>query len=543
MSYRRHSLITTTQIRRTASSLNASINRYIREKEKLQALQSAKLEYYKLAAKSAVFTTIHKDLDSLRSIARAQSQLNRLTLDKYRRRTFAIPKPDLDSARERVANEAKQKIHSIFFWTNKEKREDYISSHLSIRLVDYVKEWEGLKVSFEKSEDKIERVYNEKALAEYNSKKRSLEDFLVPSNSTILNKADKLLANIELPFDISTKLSFEEQDGTLIFDIDFPDENIIPRQKGNILKSGKLSIKDKTQKECHYDYVMAVCGTAYKIAAEAFNISARVNYIAVYAHSERMNDKTATISDDYLYAVVFDRDTFSGVIVSGNFIPHIEFASFPHKISMTSQFVFKCIDPNNLDGPTKRLSQPEGEDSYTLSIPGMRNPLKITITSNSPDSKYNPNRAFSLDDGSGFDYLGYHDWKEVNPSEIVLNEGESIPEWSHMYVYSRSDINKAEKRIQSAYLQIRQDFLNGKFYDLSGDGKTNYGFVLFFDLFAAYAAGKSDIKQLCQELDVLTIVCGKTERYIKRTFEKCFKEVPKLQEDKDYATAFFSMGR
>ena len=541
MSYRRHSLITTTQIRRTASSLNASINRYIREKEKQQALQSAQRGYYQLKAESEVFTTIHEDLVSLRSISKAQRQLDNLVLDRYERQSYDVPKPDLHSAKERVAKEARRQIHSVFFWTNTSKREEYISNHLSERLVEYIKEWEAEKDLFEKRQDEKEKAYNDKAQADYDSEKLALEDFLIPTDNEILNKADKLLADIELPFDISTSLSFEEKDGTLFFDIEFPGEDIIPAQKGNLLKSGKLSIKDKTQKERHYDYVMATCGTAYKIAAEAFNISARVNAVAVSGHSVRMNDKTATISDDYLYSVVFDRNTFSDIVEAGDFIPHLKFVFFPHKISLTSQYLFKSIDPSQLDEASRTPPSSESENAFTVKIPGISSPLKITITSNIPDAKSNPNRAFSPNDGSGFDYLGYHDWKDVAPSDIKLEDGSSIPDWSHMYVYSRSDINKAEKPIQAAYLQIRKDFLNGKFYDLSGPGKTNYGFVLFFDLFASYAAGKSDIQKLCKELDVLTIVCGKTERYIKRTFEKCFEEAPKPQEDRDFAAAYFNM--
>lgn len=541
MAYRRHSLITTTQIRRTTSSLNASINRYIREKEKQQALQSAQRGFYQLKAESEVFTTIHEDLVSLRSVSKAQRQLDNLVLDKYDRPSYSVPKPDLNSARERVTKEARKQIRSILFWKNREKREEYVSSHLSERLVEYTKEWEADRDLFEKHQDEKEKDYNEKALADYNSEKRALEDFLIPSDNEILNKADKLLADIELPFDISTSLSFEEKDGTLFFDIEFPGEDIIPNQKGNLLKSGKLSIKDKTQKERHYDYVMAICGTAYKVAAEAFNISARVNAVAVSGHSVRMNDKTATISDDYLYSVVFDRNTFTDVVESGDFIPHLKFVSFPHKISLTSQYLFKSINPAQLDEPSGKPVSTENENSFTVNIPGIGSALKFTITSNIPDAKSNPNRAFSPNDGSGFDYLGYHDWKDITPSDIKLEDSTSIPEWNHMYVYSRSDINKAEKQIQEAYLQIRKDFLNGKFYDLSGPGKTNYGFVLFFDLFASYAAGKSDIRKLCKELDVLTIVCGKTERYIKRTFEKCFEEAPKPQEDRDFATAYFNM--
>lgn len=540
MAYKYRSLFTATQISRTASSLNASINRYIREKEKQQAYQGDLREYYSLKAESDVFTSIHEDLESLRSVSEAERLLNNLTLKKYERRIYSEPLPDIASAKNRVEKEARRKIHSILFWTNKEKREEFVSTHLTERLEEYIKEWQKQKDAFEKRQDEREKEFNEKAQAEYDSEKQELESFLKPSDNTILQRADKLLTEIEIPFDITTRLSFNNEDGTLYFDIEFPDESIIPRQKGNILKSGKLSIKDKTQKERYYEYVLAICGTAYKIAAPAFNISARVKNVAVSGHLVRVNERTATLNDDYLYSVVFDRETFSNTVLSGDFIPHLKFVDFPHKISLTSQYVFKSIDPIQLDNAADSRAASEHQRDSIVSIPGLGSAIKVSITSNIPNDNSNPNRAFSLDDGSGFDYLGYHDWNDIPPSDINLQDCSRFPEWCHMYIYSRSDINNANNTIQEAYLQIRKDFLNGTYYDLSNPGKTNYGFVLFFDLFAAYAAGKSDIKKLCKELDVLTIICGKTERYIKRTFERCFEEVSKPQEDKDFAAAYFN---
>jgi hypothetical protein len=527
------SLFTATNIRRTASSLRASINRYERERNKQLAYESAQREYYRIQAESEVFTTIHDDLAPLRSIEEANRQLEKLVIDTYDRASFDVPKPTLDESRSRVAKEARKQYRTFLFWSDKEKCNEYITAHLSERHAEFTKLWEQEKAEFEKAEDVKEQSFKDKAQAEYDAKKKEIDAFLTPSNNVILNEADKLLAELELPFDVSTTFDFDSEKGQLIFDIEFPDESIIPQEKASILKSGRLSVSNKTKKELHYDYVLAVCGVSYKIASLAFNISARVKAVAIYGHILRIDDKTATLKDDYLYAVIFDRETYSNVVSSGEFIPHQKFVFFPHKISLTSQYVFKSIDPKNLDDSLV--------DSTIQKFARSLGEIKFTITSNIPNSKSNPNRAFSPDDGSGFDYLGYHDWKEVDSSEITLSDSSSFPDWEHMYVYSKSDINKADLQIQSSYLQIRRDFFNGVYYDLSSPGKTNYGFVLFFDLFSAYAMGKSDIKKLCKELDVLTIVCGKTERYIKRTFNNCFEEVTKPQEDKDFASAYFNL--
>lgn len=527
------SLFTQTNIRRVVTSVNSSINQYNREKEKQQAYQNALYQRNVISSRSNVYTSVHKELAPLKNVSLEQLKLSRLTVDTYARQSFNVPQPGIDQARASVEKEARKQFHSFLFFTDKKKCSEYVETHLSERFNELTKEWERQKIDFEKEEEEKERLFNKEAQAKFNAEKEKINDFLSPTDNRILSKADSMLVDLKLPFDISTSFAFEGETGRLSFDVEFPDESFIPTQKATILKSGKLSVSNKTKKELNLDYVTAICGVAYKIAASAFNISARVNSVAIFGHIVRINDKTATFDDDYLYAVIFDRETFSNIVGSGDFIPHMKFAFFPHKISLTSQYVFKPIDPKKL------------EDSVTDTVESkVSNGLSKTefkITSNIPNAPSNPNRAFSPDDGSGFNYLGYHDWMDVEPREITLEDSSVFPDWDHMYVYSRSDVNKAEPAIQQAYLQIRSDYLNGKFYDLSGPGKTNYGFVLFFDLFAAYAAGKSDIQKLCKELVVLTIVCSKTERYIKKTFDNCFKEVNKPQEDKDYAASYFNM--
>lgn len=138
-----------------------------------------------------------------------------------------------------------------------------------------------------------------------------------------------------------------------------------------------------------------------------------------------------------------------------------------------------------------------------------------------------------------FEFLGEHEWKELPPSDIKLAGDFSFPEWEHTYIYSRTAILDASKEIQEAYKSIRRAFLDGVYYDLSDTTRTNYGFVLFYDLFEAYLVGKSDIEKLCKELDVLSISCGETERFIKITFEDVFKRESIPQYDKDFASAYF----
>lgn len=206
---------------------------------------------------------------------------------------------------------------------------------------------------------------------------------------------------------------------------------------------------------------------------------------------------------------------------------------------------------------TRRDGAPDMRYSYNPSIAVYQfyeaklSGLNLSIISGSHSVIDNIKTAFSFLQGVDtssrsvsrssfiFEFLGIHDWKDVPPSEIKLEDSSIFPDWAHTYVYSRTAVLDAERSIQEAYKAIRSAFLDGTYYDLSDPEKTNYGFVLFFDLFEAYSNGKSDIQKLCKELDILTISCGKTEKYLKKTFDSIFKRESIPQVDKDFAATYF----
>lgn len=144
---------------------------------------------------------------------------------------------------------------------------------------------------------------------------------------------------------------------------------------------------------------------------------------------------------------------------------------------------------------------------------------------------------------SGFEYLKEHSWKSVAPSDIVLNDSIDLPEWHPINgkMQSCTVIETADDSIQQAYTKIRKDFLNGVFYDLSGAGMMNYGVMLFYDLFTAYANGYSDIQTLCSELDILTISCSITESLIQESFNDFFNNGSQFQADREYVNSYFSL--
>ncbi|WP_081817384.1 NINE protein [Leeuwenhoekiella sp. MAR_2009_132] len=69
--------------------------------------------------------------------------------------------------------------------------------------------------------------------------------------------------------------------------------------------------------------------------------------------------------------------------------------------------------------------------------------------------------------------------------EIVKEEYlNTVPSWSHMYVYSYDDISYASKSQKAFYERYKKSFLNGQILDI--EGNTNYAFILYFDLYNSF---------------------------------------------------------
>ena len=130
----------------------------------------------------------------------------------------------------------------------------------------------------------------------------------------------------------------------LALDIELPDKNVIPSEKGRVLASGKLSIKSKTIKEMNSDYLTSMLGVAYALASGLFNASAAIKNVDVMAHAQRMDSSTLQSRDTYLYAVSFERENFRNEVKS-NLSPLDILILFPHLIKLTANNEMKPVDP------------------------------------------------------------------------------------------------------------------------------------------------------------------------------------------------------
>lgn len=126
--------------------------------------------------------------------------------------------------------------------------------------------------------------------------------------------------------------------------------------------------------------------------------------------------------------------------------------------------------------------------------------IKINVTTSST----NPN----LNDDSIIDVTG--DSYRINSNSNLKKYSNGVPNWTHHYIYSYSEIDNATAEQIKFYNIFKNSFLNCEYLDI--EGNINYAFILLFDLLNEYENHK-DIPKLEKQLQTLGEYYSKTKSY------------------------------
>lgn len=314
----------------TNSSIISKIRRSPEYKNRLDAIIAKKrddvneqtlslLHIYKLSENLVDFDSIKEAYNNLLSLPSPEE-------------CFDVPYPSREDVRNQLIKDAETKISSIFFWTNKRKREEFVQSNLDLALANEIKEWELQKDCF---------VNAEKSLRE--EEKIKMEKILQTDIEGIYASIEEVLQNISLPVEFS--LNYEIENSSLYLDLDLPEIEDMPLEKVSTLSSGKISIKQKTIKEQSADYAICVCGMSYFFASLLFNTTPEVDDIYISAYTQRENKQSGRTEDQYVYSVKFDRSKFASLDFQ-SLDPIMTLCQFPHNIKISSSYKLETIDIN-----------------------------------------------------------------------------------------------------------------------------------------------------------------------------------------------------
>lgn len=308
----------------------------------LKELQAAKGEALLADSEKATsnFTELYKQSPIVKSQEEAKSQttlmLERLAPERYIKREWNIPLPTQEQIRQQLEADALEKFPGFF---KKKQRLSYVESNTQTALEEAIANWEQQHQTFDEQESRIEQEENALFDEIYEEEKEMLERSLSDNEEVIIESVERWLCSLQLPLEMDAGIEIDR--GVLYIDLDLPEVEDLPTEYVQILKSGKASTKNKTQKQIKQEYVQCVFGLAEFLAASIFNLNCTLRHIAISGYTQR-RDKNGDINDDYIYSVIFSRGPFENKEISD---PIGVFMLFPNRMKLSASNTFSKINP------------------------------------------------------------------------------------------------------------------------------------------------------------------------------------------------------
>ena len=271
-------------------------------------------------------------------------QLEQLTPQVYTMMEFLDPEPDEEAIASELERESREKVRSFAFWKLKGLRAEYVSERLEERMQTAWATWRKKKADHEYAEAQRKHEKDAEYELAYLDRKDLLERTLGGGAAFVEGEREKLLGEITLPLDVSVGFEYDEATKKLMVDLDVPEIEDLPQSRASILKSGKLSVKAKTNKDLQREYAVCVTGLGFYFAGRFFNVSTAIGSVTISGYTQRLNPKTGNLEDEYVYSAVFDRERFSGLNVA-NIDPAQAVTGFEHRMSTSASFQLKTIVP------------------------------------------------------------------------------------------------------------------------------------------------------------------------------------------------------
>ena len=309
-------------------------------KDKLEEVREK--AYSEVIEKTNVFLDIFKHSEDMTDWNIVSEEIKNTKPVKYIKKEFNIQKPSKESVEEKLYDEAKNKIKGLF--GKKKKKQAYVKENLEAVFSECLTSWNNEKKQFEENENNTEKEENKKNQNDYDNWLKEMKRLMNPDKKFIEERLEDLFSDIQLPADFSISFEVRSDGKDILLDIDLPEIEDFPNKKAQKLSSGKISIKDKTQKELKEDYFTSIAGMSVYFASIAFTAAPIIEKVFVSGYTQRVNKATGNTEDEYIYSVIYDKEGFSKLKM-GSIDPKMTLQSFENRIEVTKTFDLKTIQP------------------------------------------------------------------------------------------------------------------------------------------------------------------------------------------------------
>lgn len=315
---------------------------------KQRVLQLSNEYFQKIEKSNSSFIEIFRQSPVLLTESDIHFLIDELSVEVFYPADFCEKKPEIGDVENELTKQAKSKFRSLLFWRNKKNRIQFVSERLQSSYNEKLNEYYAKKTAFETKENKKVLTLNLISELEDYKRRESLRKIITGGSQYIEKAIGTELAGITLPVDFSIDYEYCSDNNALLVDLDLPEIEDLPQRKASILASGKVSIKEKGIRERQQDYATCVCGLAFYFASLFFNVSLKIERIIIAAYTQRVSKQTGNLADDYIYSILFDRETFSSLNIR-EVDPIVAFENFPHVRKLLKSYIFKGLSEKELN--------------------------------------------------------------------------------------------------------------------------------------------------------------------------------------------------
>lgn len=273
-----------------------------------------------------------------------KADLASIVLKKFNKAIFSGKAPSKGEVEANLREEADHKFFSV--WKNRSaEKNQFVDENEETVLKDRQEKYNELKSYFDKIQDTLRATTNAAYLKEYNEKRKNAVDdynnrrkafiddlknrrdvavgYLTGPKDYVDDGIKDLKSKSHLPFKVKLTTKYVQKESLLNVEATIPGVIPVPEIKASVLSSGRISIKNKLQREKNQDIVLCQLGLAYYLCGFLFNISANIKTIRF--------SLLASDNEDGYYWVQFPRDQFFTFDFS-SIDPLLTLERYPHVI-------------------------------------------------------------------------------------------------------------------------------------------------------------------------------------------------------------------
>ena len=312
--------------------------------------------------KTEDYTEIYRKTPSLIAESRINLQLLRLNPAKYEVEVFSEPEPDKEVLRASLEKQAEDEIKSVFWWTNKSARQKFVEDNLAVLFDAQYISWQRRRNDFIANQTLLKQRFEEAAKRECEEKKAPLLKLLSTDEDVIVKGLKDAAGSLDIPEGYGLDFFLDNGFKTVYVDVDLPDVVELPSINLSSHFPGSRLPGRETMMGIQQDYIRCICGIAFYVAGELFNVNTGIENIQVSGYTRRHNRSKGDYEEDFVLSVFFDRESFSQLNLE-RMDPEKSIMDFPVRIRPSNSGILSSIIPFPAPGDLgfKRGNTPKNE--------------------------------------------------------------------------------------------------------------------------------------------------------------------------------------